>query len=57
VAVYSRPEEIPDMVRHYLAHPGERDRIAKAARKRVLAEHTYVIRMGQLLDVMRATFS
>ena len=57
VAVYSQPGEIPDMVRHYLAHPEERDRIAEAARKRVLAEHTYVTRMGQLLDVMRATFS
>jgi spore maturation protein CgeB len=57
VAVYSHPGEIPDMVRHYLAHQGERDRIAKAARQRVLAEHTYVIRMGQLLDVMRTTFT
>lgn len=56
VAVYADPQEIPDLVRHYLARPEERDRIARAARKRVLAEHTYVIRMGQLLDVMKRTF-
>ncbi|WP_027191699.1 CgeB family protein [Fundidesulfovibrio putealis] len=56
VAVYGDPQEIPELVRHYLAHPEERARIARAARKRVLAEHTYVIRMGQLLDVMKRTF-
>jgi len=56
VAVYGDPEEIPALVRHYLAHPEERARIAQAARKRVLAEHTYVIRMGQLLEVMKRTF-
>ncbi|KAF0232167.1 MAG: hypothetical protein FD177_2641 [Desulfovibrionaceae bacterium] len=56
VAVYGDPEEIPELVRHYLAHPEERARIAEAARKRVLAEHTYVTRMGQLLDVMKKTF-
>ena len=56
VAVYGDPEEIPDLVSHYLAHPEERTRIALAARKRVLAEHTYVTRMGQLLETMRTTF-
>lgn len=56
VAVYGDPGEIPELVRHYLTHPEERARIATAARKRVLAEHTYVIRMGQLLDVMQRTF-
>ena len=56
VAVYADPGEIPELVRHYLRHPGERAGIARAARKRVLAEHTYVKRMGQLLDVMRRTF-
>jgi spore maturation protein CgeB len=56
VAVYADPAEIPDMTRHYLTHPEERARIAAAARKRLLAEHTYVIRMGQMLEVMKKTF-
>jgi len=56
VAVYSDPAEIPDMARHYLAHPEERAAIAAAARKRLLAEHTYVTRMGQLVQTMRKTF-
>jgi len=56
VAVYADPGEIPELVRHYLDHPDQRAGIARAARKRVLAEHTYVKRMGQLLDVMRRTF-
>ncbi|WP_243358691.1 CgeB family protein [Fundidesulfovibrio terrae] len=56
VAVYGDPAEIPELVRHYLAHPEERARIAAAARQRVLAEHTYVRRMGQLLDVVGDTF-
>lgn len=56
VAVYGDPAEIPDMARHYLARPGERAKIAAAARERVLAEHTYVTRMGQLLKTMGETF-
>lgn len=57
VVFYIDPEEIPDMVRHYLAHPQERRAVAQAARVRVLAEHTYVHRMGQLLGLMRSTFA
>jgi spore maturation protein CgeB len=56
VAVYADPDEVPELTRHYLDHPGERLRIAQAARKRVLNEHTYVKRMGQLLEIMRRTF-
>ena len=56
VAVYQEPGEIPGLVRHYLAHPGERERIAQAGRARLLAEHTYVRRMGQLVEAMRALF-
>ena len=56
VALYGDPDEIPDLVRHFLAHPTERARIAQAARKRVLAQHTYVTRMGQLLRTVNETF-
>ncbi len=53
---YADPEEIPELARHYLDHPEERRAVAQAARRRVLAHHTYVTRMGQLLATMRATF-
>ncbi|MEA4858597.1 MAG: glycosyltransferase [Solidesulfovibrio sp.] len=55
-AVYADPGEIPDMVRHYLARPGERSRIAAAARARVLAEHTYDKRLASLLGAMQKAF-
>ncbi|WP_428564161.1 MAG: glycosyltransferase family protein [Solidesulfovibrio sp. DCME] len=55
-AVYADPGEIPDMVRHYLARPGERARIVAAARARVLAEHTYDNRLARLLAAMKKAF-
>ncbi|KHK00786.1 CgeB family protein [Desulfovibrio sp. TomC] len=55
-AVYDHPEAIGDMVRHYLAHPAERARLTGAARQRILAEHTYDKRLGQLLDAMQKAF-
>jgi spore maturation protein CgeB len=56
VAVYSHPGEIGDLVRHYLAHPAERRRIAGAARQRILAEHTYEKRLTDLLAAMKKAF-
>jgi len=57
MAVYDHPGEIADLTRHYLAHPEERARMAKAARRRVLAEHTYTTRMSRMIDIMRRDFS
>jgi spore maturation protein CgeB len=56
VAVFDHPEEIPDLVRHYLANKSQRRRLTRAARKRVLAEHTYEHRLKQLLGFMRSNF-
>lgn len=56
-AVYTHPDELPDMVRHYLARPGERRRIAQAARRRILAEHTYDRRMETIFAAMRRLFA
>ncbi len=44
-----RPEDLPDLIDHYLAHPEEAEAIGRAARARVLAEHTYVHRLERLL--------
>ena len=38
---YRSPDEIPDLVRHYLAHPEERRRILEAGRARVLSCHSW----------------
>jgi spore maturation protein CgeB len=49
VAVFTREEELVEMAHHYLAHPDQRQRIAAAGYRRVLAEHTYYHRMERLL--------
>ncbi|BBD08903.1 CgeB family protein [Desulfovibrio ferrophilus] len=53
VAYYDQPEDAPEMIRHYLDHPAERERIIQAARKRILAEHTYEHRLESLFRTMK----
>ncbi len=48
--VYRDLRELRDKIDHYLAHPEEREAIAKAAQKRVLAEHTYEKRAEAMLQ-------
>ena len=56
MAVYAEPAEIPELVARYLADEPARERIAAAGRARLLAEHTYPMRIKQLFAVMRDTF-
>nr|WP_321260751.1 glycosyltransferase [uncultured Pseudodesulfovibrio sp.] len=56
IVFYSHPDEIPGLVDIYLNAPDKRQRIIDAARKRVLAEHTYDHRMLSLIETMRQTF-
>ncbi|PTN36372.1 glycosyltransferase [Desulfonatronum sp. SC1] len=56
VVAYSDPEEIPDLIDFYLHHPLAREKIARAARERVLREHTYDLRMTSLLKTMLAVY-
>ncbi len=53
---YKEVDEIPDLVRFYLANPSKRERIAKNARKRVLAEHTWAHRLESLLHNMQEVY-
>ena len=53
---YRSPDEIPDLVRHYLAHPEERRRILEAGRARVLSCHSWANRLRQLLQTMREIY-
>jgi spore maturation protein CgeB len=55
--VYHSPEEIPGLVEELLADPNRRKAVSRAARKRILTDHTYEIRLGRLLAVMRETFT
>eukprot|EP00828_Plagiopyla_frontata_P005647 TRINITY_DN12316_c0_g1_i1.p1 TRINITY_DN12316_c0_g1~~TRINITY_DN12316_c0_g1_i1.p1 ORF type:complete len:394 (+),score=133.14 TRINITY_DN12316_c0_g1_i1:96-1184(+) len=55
--VYRTPEEIPGLIRALLEDESRRKRVVKAARKRILSEHTYAVRLTRLLEIVRATFS
>jgi len=54
VVVSRSVAEMREQVRHYLAHPGERQAIAQRARARALAAHTYEHRMRELLAAVIA---
>lgn len=56
VAIYRHPGEIPELVERYLGDDNGRETIARAARKRILADHTYAHRLKSLLATMRHTF-
>ena len=47
---------MPELIRYYLARPDARKRIAEAARKRVLKEHTYAHRLQNLIARMREVY-
>lgn len=57
VISYADPEEIPELVEFYLKNPAARQKIALAARKRILAEHTYEHRLLKLIDQMRKVYA
>ncbi len=56
IAFYTEPEEIPELIQYYLKNPQKRAHIASAARKRVLAEHTWEHRLAKLLQDMRSVY-
>ena len=53
IICYRTPEEATALVERYLAAPAERRAISEAARKRILAEHTYDLRLRSLIAMMR----
>lgn len=54
IAVFDDFDGLVSAIRHFLAHPEERDRIARAGHARTRAEHTYEHRMAELLEFSRA---
>ena len=49
-AWYRSPDDAAEQVRHYLARPDERRRMAEAGRAHALAYHTYARRLELLLE-------
>lgn len=52
IACFSGKDDFLALLDHYLAHPGDRSRMAEAARVRVLREHTYRERVRELFEVI-----
>ena len=53
IICYHSPEEATALAERFLAAPEERLRVSQAARRRVLAEHTYDHRLRALIAMMR----
>lgn len=56
MASYRHPDEVPDLVRRYLAHPAERQAVIQAGRRRVLGCHTWEHRLKTLLRTLRDVY-
>lgn len=56
VVCFKNFDEIEPLARHYLAHPQERRKIAQAARKRILSEHSYEKRVDSLMRTMAGIY-
>jgi spore maturation protein CgeB len=54
VAAYRDEDELVDAVEHYLGHEDERAAIAAAGQQRTLRDHTFLVRMRELEDILRS---
>ena len=52
--VYRDADELADLSQYYLTHASARANIIARAHAAVLARHTYLLRMGSLLTILRA---
>lgn len=55
-AAYNDPAELPELVRFYQARPDLRRRIATAAARRIMANHTYRVRLQSATAFARRAF-
>ena len=53
VLAYSSKEEASELVQYYLDHPREAEKIAKAGQQRTLRDHTYAVRMQELVPILK----
>ncbi|SHN57839.1 CgeB family protein [Desulfovibrio litoralis] len=54
IICYNEQGEIKELIKYYLNKPNERKKIALAARKRILAEHTYEHRVQQIIEKIKS---
>jgi spore maturation protein CgeB len=52
VVAYHSADECAELVDHYVAHEDERAQIAAAGQSRTLAEHTWPLRMQDLVSIV-----
>lgn len=52
IIVFNDLEDLKQKIRYYLDNPAERERTAENAKQRVLREHTYEHRMGEMLEYL-----
>jgi spore maturation protein CgeB len=56
IALFRSVEEIGPQLERFLADPEARERVARAGRARVLAEHTYGHRLSALMAAIDQSF-
>jgi spore maturation protein CgeB len=56
VVFYRDKHDLREKVLYFLNHQSEREELSKRARARVLRDHTYEVRMQQLIRIMREIF-
>lgn len=54
VVAYRDEDELVEAVEHYLAREDERAAVAAAGQRRTLREHTYAVRMRELVEILGA---
>jgi spore maturation protein CgeB len=52
VITYRTPQECAELIDYYIGHDAERDAVAHAGQQRTLREHSYDLRMQELVDVV-----
>jgi len=52
IETYSSKEELAEKIKYYLTHEDERKKIAQAGQQRTLKDHTYEIRMKELIEIL-----
>lgn len=57
IICYHSPEEATALAEEYLARPADRAAVAAAARKRILAEHSYEYRLQRLIQAMQQRYA
>ncbi|MCX6705327.1 MAG: glycosyltransferase [Candidatus Woesebacteria bacterium] len=52
IITYKNSRDLIKKIRYYTKHPKEGERIAKAGQQRTLKDHTYKVRMKEMLDLV-----